>query len=304
MSSNYPYVVDPTQDPTLQDPTLATLQDPTQNASQTPGMAPVDFNAVPLSGDSYVPPTSGGTTNLPFVPTPTGASVAGSSAQPQPGQLFAGGPKVGQNFADYVASTQAKNLPQATPGISSGGAPPATFGNDWSGSILKQEQNLPDWARAGVHGAQAGVGPLAGMIGGAEGGGLLGGEIGGGIGLMLGGVIGGIFGAYVGGQIQNSVTGAIVPKQTMDALNTQTAWDQQNQSGAYAIGSLIPQALAFRPSPTAIASAFRLAGEMRVTEGLAEKIAVFNAGDQAAKNQLQMMVMGPGMTLAQNAQAI
>jgi hypothetical protein len=304
MSSNYPYVVDPTQDPTLQDPTLATLQDPTQNASQAPDMAPVDFNAVPLSGDSYIPPASGGTSSLPFSPTPTGIPIAGSSTQPQPlqpGQLFAGGPKVGQNLSDYVASTQSANMPQTTPGIQSG-PPPANFGNDWSGSILKQEQNLPDWARAGVHGAQSGVGPMAGMLGGMWGGEALGiaaAPFTLGISTIAFPIIGGIIGAWVGGKIQNEAGKEFVPKQTMDALNTQTAWDQQNQSGAYAIGSLIPQALAFRPSPTAIAKAFRLAGEIKGADTIAEKIATFKAGDPAAQNQLQMMVMGPGQTLAQ-----
>lgn len=320
MAVPLPLVVDPNQDPYLLnlktiDPSLQ--QQPTDQSTPSvaadtaiSGGAPISTQAT-LSGDSYIPPetqpTQPGPTGLPYLPpagpTPNLTDPSSQAPSVAPGYRP---PRVGENFADYVASQRALRIPQpAPPGQT--GPPPATFGDDFAGSILSQEQNLPDWARAGVHGAQAGVGPLAGMIAGAEAGAYIGtffDPITLGFGTVIGGILGGIGGAYLASQAQDRIGNALVPKQTTDALNAQTAWDQQNQGGAYAIGSLIPQALAFRPSPTAVAEAFKLAGRMAVTRGVAEKLAVFQAGSRDAQNQLQMLAMGPGMTYAQNFDAI
>jgi tRNA nucleotidyltransferase/poly(A) polymerase len=137
------------------------------------------------------------------------------------------------------------------------------------------------------------------MLAGMEGGALVGGAIGSvvpvlgnAVGAIVGGLIGGFIGYQAGVELQNAVGPAMVSKETMDALNTQVAYERQNNTVAYGVGEAIPQFLAFKPSPAALKGAWNLMGRVAVAPSVAAKVNLIKMADSEVKNQLFMIALG------------
>lgn len=218
-------------------------------------------------------------------------------------------------------------VPQAAPAIApKPPAKPTNYGNDFAGSILKAESSIklpfdPEGhaTQSFIHGFQenllpsAAAGGIALSTGALVSAALAGGEAGAAAGLFAGGVgaapgfiVGALIGlgAAIGGYAlaswaQSEMSKNLIPEQTMTSYTEQKGYEQRYYGDQFALGGILPQALAFRFNPGGLLQAGRLVGKLTVLPKAQKLPALMTEEGKAGFNQLLFVVYGGSNTAIQ-----
>lgn len=336
---NFPFVANPAiADLTTPTPDTTPQQDPSAvAASLAPDFSQAGGN--PVSGDSYANAPTDVSPSTPVtnpatdgVPTgmrrlPAGMTMAPEGWKPgDPVPLAPGMRRAPEGWHPGLPLPDAA-VPQAAPVINpKPPAKPTNYGNDLAGSILKAESSIklpfdPEGhaTQSFIHGFQENLLPSAAAGGVALGTGALvsaalaGGEAGAAAGLFAGGVgaapgfiVGALIGlgAAIGGYAlaswaQSEMSKNLIPEQTMTSYTEQKGYEQRYYGDQFALGGILPQALAFRFNPGGLLQAGRLLGKLTVLPKAQKLPALLTEDGKAGFNQLLFVVYGGSNTAIQ-----